>query len=174
MIRDVIINTNDGLAIFHQNFGNCHSIDDNMDLFGGFISAIQMLSKKLNESEIQLIELKDKKLAFEKTSILTYVIICDFNDSNDEINLKLKRISKIFEDTYSSELKGFKGETTHFSSFAETLIKLNITQKNCGGRPECEGCPNSSKTLPLKDYIKEIDKKTTILSKIKNKLFGKK
>lgn len=166
MIRDLIVLTTNGISVFSHNFGECHSFSTDINLFSGFLSAIQMMSQQLTDNMVSLVELNEKKLAFHKTNKLIYSVICDNKDSNDDIRLKLDRISALFEDKYYKTDEKNPGTIYNYDEFAQLLIDLKITQKNCGGRPECEGCPNSSKTLPLNEYIEAIEKKRGIFHRL--------
>ncbi|MCP4761973.1 MAG: hypothetical protein GY870_09330 [archaeon] len=159
MIRDLIIITNSGVHLFHQNFGECHSFGTNPDLLSGLMTSIQMLSESISGETIQLIKMVDKNLAFHKSALITYAVVCDLTDEFKDIEFKIKRISEIFEQKYEFQLTKFTGEVTIFENFGDILIEMNITQKNCGGRPECEGCDNSKKTLPISKIIKSIKKR---------------
>lgn len=169
MIRDVIILHKSGVPLFYQNFGQCHSFGQEINLISGFISAIQMFSEQLAGSQIEMIELMEKKMAFSKSSSTINAIICDKNDTSEIISVKIKKVSEIFENEYTSHIKNFNGNITPFDNFGNILIDLNITQKNCGGRPECAGCPNSTKSLPLQDYIEKLYEKRGLWQRIKAK-----
>jgi hypothetical protein len=172
MIRDVIILHKSGVPLFYQNFGQCHSFGQEINLISGFISAIQMFSEQLAGSQIEMIELMEKKMAFSKSNSTINAIICDKTDTNDVISVKIKKVTEIFENEYKQQIKDFNGNIALFDKFGQVLIDLNITQKNCGGRPECEGCPNSSKSLPLQQYIEQLYQKRGLWQRIKAK-FGK-
>jgi hypothetical protein len=164
MIRDLIITNNYGNTLFSKNFGECHSFGKDVDLFSGFLSAIRMFTESFNLSDIKMITLGDKKMAFHKSKSNVYTIICDTQDEKKDIEIKIEKISEIFERTYQNQLRNFMGEISQFKGFGKILIDMNITQKNCGGRPECVGCPNSTKNLPLASFTSNIWKK------LKNKL----
>src|SRR6056297_2640101 len=110
MIRDVVIMNNQGLTLFYQNFGQCHSFGDNLDLFSGFMSAIQSFSKQITGGNINLIEISDKQWAFHKNNKYTYLIVAETEDDKEEIKIKTKKISEIFENTYEAELNQFFGK----------------------------------------------------------------
>ncbi len=87
-------------------------------------------------------------------------------DDPAEIQFKIKRIAALFSDLHNDDAKQFNGNTEKFDTFGDTLIAMNLAQKNCGGRPECEGCPNSLKTSKILDAFKK--DKRSFLTRIKS------
>jgi len=131
-----------------------------------------MFSEKLTSSEVKLVQMVDKKIAFHRTSRLLFAIISEQTDPLDQIRVKTKKAAEIFENEFETEIERFDGNIEPFSGFGNLLVSLNITQKNCGGRPECAGCPNSSKNLPLKEYTKDLEEKASLWTRIKKRLFN--
>ena len=167
MIRDVIILNNGGVPLFYQNFGQCHSFGDDVALISGFISAIQSFSEELVGTDLSLVQMGSKQIAFHKNEHNTYALICDVDDRKDEISTKARKLCEVFENEYKKELASFDGNTDTFSGFGTILVNMNITRKNCGGRPECEGCDNSSKSLPLRELIRELTGKHSPWQRVK-------
>ncbi len=89
---------------------------------------------------------------------MLYFFIADTNEDPKKINFKIKKIASLFNEMYSEFLQDFTGEVSRFNDFKDVLIDMNLAQRNCGGRPECEGCPNSDKTNIVLNNFKE-DKK---------------
>ncbi len=171
MIRDVVVLEKSGITLFSQSFGECHSFGTDVQLFSGFISAIQMFSETISGSEISKIGLSDNKnILFQKTDRCIFAVLCDDTDPMNEMEVKTKKISEIFEREYSHNLNSFDGDVLPFEEFGKILIDLDITQKNCGGRPECDGCPNSSKTLPMGDIIEKLNTQRSLWDRIKSKI----
>ncbi len=169
MIRDLLILHSSGIPIFSQNFGECHSFDRNVDEFSAFISAIRMFSEQMLGEEIKLIVMEEKKFAFHREGLYTYALITDVGDPKSEILTKIRKVAEIFSATYGEKLQKFTGNTSDFENFGNILIELKVAQKNCGGRPECEGCPNSTKSLPLSALTESLQKKTTLGKLVKDK-----
>ncbi|MHA1342044.1 MAG: hypothetical protein ACTSRZ_21450 [Promethearchaeota archaeon] len=167
MIRDILILGEGGVTLFSANFGECHSFGENVDLFSSFINALQIFSKNLNYDQIETIKMRTNYMSFHKTDRALYTIVYDLNDNIEEMNVKIRKISEIFENEFAEYLDDFKGEVTPFLRFKDILLDLKITQKNCGGRPECNGCENATKTLDLSNFIEEVNKKASFLSKLK-------
>jgi len=127
---------------------------------------------------LKSIKLEDYKFHFLKEEDdyhLLIVLLTDNDKDIKSIDSKIHRISSIFKEKYAEEIRDFDGETSIFTRFKNTLIDLNLAEKNCGGRPECEGCPNSSKKLKFlkifrrkeRNIIKKLSKETK-KRKIKN------
>ncbi len=168
MIRNLFI-INHGIALLKLNFGECHSLGVNDDLIAGFMSAMDSFSKEVTGSSIRSINFKDYIFHFyndEETDNNLFVFIADSEEDVELINYKINKIASIFNEKYSDTLKNFNGNVYKFNKFKEILIEMNLAQKNCGGRPECEGCTNSEKNLEiLKDYE---NNKTRFLGHFKN------
>jgi hypothetical protein len=159
MIRDILILQHNGILLFHHNFGECSSFGKDIDIFSGFLAAIQSFSLDMIGSKINYLELDDKSLFFHKSESLTYVLISDRADSIEEIKAKSKKIANLFESRYLLELSKFHGEISQFKPFADQLIEFKITTKNCGKHPDCTACPNNLKVLPLEKIIEKIIQK---------------
>jgi hypothetical protein len=136
MIRNLIILHSAGLDIFATNFGECHSMGGDPSMLGAFFSAIHKFGQANEGGSIQQVE-------FEH---LTFLV--------KENVVKLDRIADIFTHVYGHYLTDGEDaigipDTTDFDNL---LIDLKIAQRNCGGRPLCEGCPNA-RVLPLDQII---------------------
>ncbi len=170
MIRDIVILNKSGISLFSQNFGECHSFGEDPHLFAGFISAIYSFSESINSGGISKIDLSgDKRILFQKNDKRIYTIICDSTDDIQAMEVKAEKISEIFENEYKEELERFEGDISYFEGFGNLLLDLKITQKNCGGRPECDGCPNSTKSLPLDNITNKLKEEASLWQKIKSK-----
>ena len=173
MIRDVLIMAKSGLPLFHQHFGECHSFGRGLEIESSFISALQIFSNELTGSEMRMLELTNKKLIFHQTPNNIFAVLCEKADMNTEIISKAQKISELFETTYSEELCQFNGDVNLFHNFRNQLIELNIAQNNCGGRPECNDCPNSQKTHQMESVIKELNNRQGFFEFLRSKIFKK-
>ncbi len=154
------------------NFGECHSLGLDENLISGFICALESFSNEITRSIIKSINFEDYIFHFYKDQRnLLHVFISEPDDDIEVINFKIRRIASLFVEMYSTILQEYNGEISRFNDFGNILIDMNLTQKNCGGRPECEGCPNSVKTLKVLDAFKE--KKKGFLNRLKS-LFNRK
>lgn len=170
MIRDIVILNKSGIALFSKNFGECHSFGEDPHLFAGFLSAIYNFSESINSGGISKIDLSDdKRILFQKNDKRIYAMICDSTDDIQTMEVKAEKISEIFESEYKKELERFEGDISCFEGFGALLLDLKINQKNCGARPECDDCPNSSKSLPLDNITNELKEELSLWQKIKSK-----
>lgn len=161
MIQNLFIIRN-GIAILMQHFGECHALHPDDVLVSSYLSALQMLSKEITGGLINSINFENVTFYFyndPNDDNLSYVIVADIDDDRSEIDFKIRRIAEIFYERYQSDLQDFKGDITEIKDFSKILNEMNITQKNCGGRPECAGCPNSTiESRIIKSFIDSIKK----------------
>lgn len=159
MIRNIFI-IQEGIPLVKFNFGECHSLSADGNLIAGFMSGLQTFTREITGSSIHTIDMGDYKFHFFKDNDrfnLLYIFLCE-NDGHDaEIDFKMKRTADLFITRYEKELKTFYGEISRFENFKNVLLEMKIAKKNCGGRPECEGCPNSSKNLKFLDSFRRKD-----------------
>jgi hypothetical protein len=160
MIRNIFI-IQEGIALVKFNFGECHSLSADGHLIAGFMSGLETFTKEITGSSIHTIDIGDYKFHFLKDNSsfnLLYVFLCENESQKAKIDFKMKKTAELFTEQYEEELKNFYGEISIFQNFKETLLEMNIAKKNCGGRPECVGCPNSSKSLKFLDSFKQKDR----------------
>lgn len=145
MIQNLFVIRN-GIAIVQQNFGNCHSLNYEPNLVTSFISALQSFSQEITGSSIKNMEFEDYIFHFLRDPDfpeIFYCLVTDIEDDKNEISFKIKKIASIFKEKYGDTLKEFTHEISQYRNFGNILIDMHLAQKNCGGQPECVGCPNS-------------------------------
>jgi hypothetical protein len=160
MIRNIFI-TQNGISLVKLNFGECHSLGNNEDLVTGFLCALDSFSKEVTGSTIKSMYFDEYKFHFFKDEDyfdLLYVFITEILDDPNEVDFKIRKIASIFAEKYADAMKDFYGEISKFDDFKSILIDMNLAKKNCGGLPECTGCPNSVKTLNVIDTF-QVSKK---------------
>lgn len=159
MIRNLIILDDAGSNLLDVNFGQCHSLGGSPLLISSFISAIYSFGKYAIGEGIKNIKFENLVFLLLAKDGIIFLISAD-DEEIDNNRLKLERISQMFLENYRQELIDFEKTrvTPDFSEFTTLLLNLNITQKNCGGRPECEGCPNH-RVLPLDEISKAFKSK---------------
>ncbi len=136
-----------GVPLVKLNFGECHSLGVNEDLIMSFIGGLEAFVKTVANSNMEKISLENHIFHFYKEIDLLFIFITENEINQKEIDFKMRKISSLFNQKYSTDLQDFNGKVSIFNDFKNTLIDMNLAEKNCGGRPECEGCPNSKKTL---------------------------
>ncbi|MHA1265874.1 MAG: hypothetical protein ACTSRS_11630 [Candidatus Helarchaeota archaeon] len=140
-----------------RNFGECQSIDVEPSLFTGFISALQTFAREITQSVMKSVNFEEFNFKFfkdPKISELYYVLVTDLEDEPALTEVKLIKIAELFRERYGTEILQFRGDISLFEEFGDLLIEMKIAQKNCGGRPECDGCPNSIKTSKIIEFYK--------------------
>jgi hypothetical protein len=153
MIRNLIILHSAGLDLFATNYGECHSMGGDPSMLGSFFSAIHKYGQSMEGGSIQQVEFENLTFLVKEQENLIFVL--SFDDDHMEENIvKLDRIADLFIHVYGHYLSDTEDaigipDTTDFDSL---LIDLKIAQRNCGGRPLCEGCPNA-RVLPLDQII---------------------
>ena len=160
MIRNLLV-MNHGVLLVKLNFGECHSLGANEELVAGFISAMDIFSNEITGGSIKTINFEEYIFHFYKDSNSInnlYVFITDSEEDEEVVNFKINKIASLFYNRYSEVLKQFDGEINQFNDFKKTLLEMNLAQKNCGGRPECTGCTNSTKQHAILNSF-ENDKK---------------
>lgn len=161
MIRNLIILDNAGRNLLDVNFGECHSLGSSPLLISSFISAIYSFGQSAVGEGIKNIKFENLVFLLKAKQDIIFLISAD-DDEIENNRLKLDRISGMFLEKYAREIQDFEKTsiTPDFTEFTNLLRDLNITQKNCGGRPECEGCPNH-RVLPLDEISKAFRKEPT-------------
>ena len=154
MIRNLIIIDKKGTNLLEVNFGECHSLAANPLVISSFISAIYAFGQSLNGRGIKNIRFEHLYFMLYTKKEFIFLISVD-DDLESENRAKLERISSLFLEKYSQELREFEETNTpsDFTEFINILLDLDIAQKNCGEHPDCEDCPNH-RVLPLDEISK--------------------
>ncbi len=154
LIQNLFIIKN-GVLIFSQNFGECHSLP-NDDLISSFLSVVDIFAKEITGATIETITFDQIHLFFHKdvrdTKIL-YIMIVDMDNDFNDVKDTILKISDFFYNLYSDILINFKGITTPYLVFGDLLAKKNILKENCGKYLKCVDCPNSSGDSTILEYI---------------------
>ena len=158
MIRNLIILDSAGNDILSANFGECHSLGTGSELIGNFVSAIYSFSQTIIGQEIRNIRFEHLDFLILSKHDIIFMISADDGASSDN-RRKLDRISSLFIERYEEDLDRFKRTNIpqYYPTFIDYLHELDITQRNCGGRPTCEDCPNH-RVLPLEEISKTMQK----------------
>ncbi len=148
MIRNLIVLDGSGMPVFTANYGECHSFGEDQTMISGLVSALVSFIQSATGHVIESVIIGELEIYFYQRERLTFVMLVDDKDKNDN-KIKIQRIAKLFYDQYGEIVRGGFYQSEMFQEFGNLLTSLNIAQKNCGGRPDCDGCPNSKKTLPV-------------------------
>ena len=154
MIRNLIIIDKKGTNLLEVNFGECHSLAADPLMISSFISAIYAFGQSLNSRGIKNIRFEHLYFMLYTQNEFIFLISVD-DDLESENRAKLERISSLFLERYSEQLRELEEASTtpDFTEFIDLLLDLDIAQKNCGEHPDCEDCPNH-RVLPLDEISK--------------------
>ena len=156
---------------FHKEFLSMNFIMDDLshhrnnidvNLIGGYISALEAFGKKITGTSIISINFEELVFHFYREpedSSLLYLIVANRDDKDDSINIKIQRIADLFYNKYSKVLEGFNGIVNPFYTFGDTLVEMKIADTDCGNGPECSKCPNAKKSSKIPEYIGKLHKK---------------
>lgn len=173
IIQNLLISKN-GVLLFSQNYGECHSFGPNPDLISSFLSAIQIFAKETTGDYIETIKFDKINIYFHKDlrdPTILYLIAVDLNEDSDEIRRKILKISNLFYSLYSDNLNKFKGIITPFLVFGDLIEKMKLIEKNCGNYLKCTNCPENKKYSKLIEYInKQKNKRDTKIRVFPKKL----
>jgi len=144
-----------------ESFGQCHALGNEINLVSSYLYAIQLRSLEITGTFIKSINLGIITFHFYRDPYdpnMFYAVTTDVDDDLEEINFKIHRIAEIFEKNYREYLQEFYGNIVPFRNFGDILVSMNIAERNCGGRSECEGCENNSDISEIVKII-EVDNK---------------
>ncbi len=158
MIRNLIIIDKEGRALLSTNFGECHSLGDDNDMVSGFISAIYSFSKMFEAESVDEIQLGKLSFILMSKGNLVFALSADDEDITAH-KVTLVSIINLFVELYDYYSMSVESDidTTIFQEFPKFLVDQDILKPNCGKFVECEGCPNSEKSLPLNEMITELE-----------------
>ena len=159
MIRNVIILDITGSPILATNFGECHSFPpeaDMAEMLSGFISALFSFGKNLTGRDISEVNFGSLHLFVISRNDFIFVLAVDDNKTKEN-KTKLEQIAELFFTSYRDRINETQSlDESSIQDFPEILLSQNLVQNNCGDYEDCIGCPNSSKSLPIKDLTHEL------------------
>ena len=156
MIRNLIIIDEDGRALLSANFGECHSLGQDNEMVSGFISAVYSFSKMFEAENVDSIQLGALSFVLMSKGNLVFALSADDEDTTTH-KTTLVAIINLFEELYDYYSMNVESDidTAVFQEFPKFLVDQDILKPNCGKYTECEGCPNSEKTLSLQELTDE-------------------
>ena len=158
MIRNLLILDKNGRTLLCSNFGECHSMCDNSEEIGSFISALSTFGQALSADVLNEITLSGLTFMLRTKEDLIFSVSADDDDTETHKDT-LSQIIGLFADLYDTYSCGIEDEidTSIYQEFPKFLVDQGILQLNCGRYEECEGCPNRDNSLPLREMIDELD-----------------
>jgi hypothetical protein len=122
ILRDLWICATSGTVLYHRVF------DKKLDvqLFGGFMSALDSFATQLNNQGLSAFELGNKKFYFVRRKDLTFIANCDNQVKPKKAIEELEHIASHFTQTYSEEFfKNWMGNVDVFEKFS-TVIENSL------------------------------------------------
>jgi len=158
MLRNLLILDKNGRALVCSNFGECHSLCDNAEDIGRFISALSFFGRELSGDLLNEITLSGLRFLLMTKEDLIFSISVD-DDDTEAYKKTLSEILELFADLYDTFSCGIEDEidTVVYQEFPKFLVDQGILKPNCGKYAECEDCPNSEKSLPLREMTTDLD-----------------
>lgn len=163
MIRNLLILDKNGRTLLCSNFGECHSMCENAEEISGFINALSNFGRHLTTDVLNQIQLSNLHFILSSRADLIFAISVD-DDNLEEHSDTLSKIIDLFADIYDTFSFGIEDEidVIVYQDFPKFLVDQDILKLNCGKYVECEGCPNTEKSLPLSEMTKELGSKHNV------------
>jgi hypothetical protein len=162
MIRNLIILDKNGQPLLAENFGECHSLptETNMaDVLSGFISALYSMAKHLSGQEVNEVNFGSLRLFITTRNEFVFVVAADDN-MDDQNKTKLNKFAELFVEMHNDQIIANQTiDQALKQEFPQVLILQGIIQDNCGDYEGCIDCPNSNKSLPVKDLTQVLQNK---------------
>ena len=125
VIDDLWIVNNDGIVLFSSDE---HKFDDN--LFGAFLSAINMFVKEFSNDMLRNFEISDKRYILIKEQSLLFVASTSNNVSDESIKNQMNQIIERFLQLYPQEFfKTWNYNTNEFEKFEAEVLFTNDKEK---------------------------------------------
>lgn len=163
MIRNLLILDKNGRTLLCSNFGECHSMCENAEEISGFVNALSNFGRHLTTDVLNQIQLSNLHFILSSRADLIFAISVD-DDNLEEHSDTLSKIIDLFADIYDTFSFGIEDEidVIVYQDFPKFLVDQDILKLNCGKYVECEGCPNTEKSLPLSEMTKELGSKHNV------------
>ena len=158
MIRNLIIIDKNSRPLVSANFGECHSFEEDDGLISGFLSALYNLSKLFKAESLEGIQFGALSFTVMSKGNLVFALSADDDDAAKH-KTTLVEIVNLFEELYEFYSMNISSDvdTVVFKEFPKFLVDQDILRPNCGKYSECIDCPNSKKTLPIKELTQRFE-----------------
>ncbi|MFW9809365.1 MAG: hypothetical protein ACFFE6_08300 [Candidatus Thorarchaeota archaeon] len=136
---------------------------ENAEEISGFINALSNFGRHLTTDVLNQIQLSNLHFILSSRADLIFAISVD-DDNLEEHSDTLSKIIDLFADIYDTFSFGIEDEidVIVYQDFPKFLVDQDILKLNCGKYVECEGCPNTEKSLPLSEMTKELGSKHNV------------
>ncbi len=123
-----IIEKNSGVLLFEENYKDFTKEEISVDLVTSFLSAILNFIDEAFTDEIQFIQFSSRKILFQFTEYVLFVVIVNNNEYSDGAKVKqvINEISARFYENYQHIFEGqrFDGRIARFRIFSDDLRKI--------------------------------------------------
>ena len=142
-----IIQGDTGLTLFSKTFEHfCLELEDDVDLVGCFITAMDSFTMKLKQKGLKFIEMSDLDVILYKKPPLTVIFCVDKNENIEDYKRKISITANSFIKTYKIKLQQSTTDTIIFQDFNKQLQEIlelppeEITMAcpNCDFDKNCE------------------------------------
>lgn len=122
-LEDIWILTDDGIVLFTTN---CTDID--VQLFGGFLTALKQFAEVLTKGELKGIDIGIMKYYILRTHSLTFVASAKTTTKKSSIISQLNLVKSRFIESYPPEFfNDWNHNTNQFSTFNIDIENISMT-----------------------------------------------
>lgn len=123
-----VLDINSGIVIFEENYSDFTKEGMTADLMSAFLSALLSFTEESFTSNIEHIKLSDRKILFEPSEYVLFVVSQkDFSIGDKRIMKLIKDISDKFGEKYNSFFERtdhFDGRIKRFQGFSKDLREI--------------------------------------------------
>ena len=120
-----IIHAENGLTLFSKSFERfCFEIEDQEDLVGCFISAMESFSKQFGQEGLRSIEMTDLEVLIYKKLPISVIFVADKDENLEEYKHKIAISANTFVKKYEKEIQASANNTAFFEGFNADLQEI--------------------------------------------------
>ena len=122
-------------------------------MISGLISALHNMGQNLSGKGVDEIHFGEIYFVVLTDRDLLFAIAAD-DEQVEENKVRLAQIADLFLERYSSNLWSRDADDYGvFQDFVPHLLDMGLVVNSCGDYPDCDGCPKSSRVLPMEQVI---------------------
>ena len=146
------------------------------DLISGFLTALASFSTEVKGGKIESLVMQDIRFIYSVSdNELLFVFCCDKDDMEDEVQGRIEKVKKEFNQMYSDQIKNWNGNVTIFKPFDEIVddmivlpLKIVIVGEPGVGKSTLLDFFPGEGMLTLDDDDNEVFKKSVAVDGIQN------
>jgi len=123
-----VLEGNSGIVIFEENYSDFTKEGMTSDLVSAFLSALLSFTEESFASDIKHIKLSDRKILFEASEYVMFVVSQrDFSISDKKIKALIKEIADRFNEKFNpffERTKNWDGRIKRFQGFSKDLKEI--------------------------------------------------